>query len=129
MGDVPTSKLFEKYVKKYNIVAKNSGWLKYALTTPLSLRLFCELNQNKTVSYSERSQISMTNLLREKIRLIEQEFSDKNTISIENQYIFKSIVVLAETYLKEAMPEREILLAKITSGLSIDDITRTISPI
>ena len=74
-------------MEAYNINAQNYGWLKFALTTPLSLKVFCELNEGKTVEYTKNTDVSLTNLLRSKIDLIENEFAKEEKISIKNQYI------------------------------------------
>lgn len=50
-GDVPTYKLFDSYVKAYDVDISSAGWVKYALTTPLALKLFCELNKGKKINY------------------------------------------------------------------------------
>lgn len=76
-GDVPTHMLFDGYMCAYNITTQNNGWLKYSLTTPLALKLFCELHQDQTVSLSSRTEVSMTALWRKKIEKIENEYCKK----------------------------------------------------
>lgn len=99
-GDVPTHILFERYVEAYNITIQNYGWLKFALTTPLSLKIFCELNKGKTIEYTKNADVSLTNLMRKKIELIEKEFAKEEKTTIKNQYIFRAVLILSDLFLK-----------------------------
>lgn len=119
-GDTPVYKLFDAYIKKYNIVAKNQGWLRYALTTPLALKLFCELNTNKTISHLENVEISLTELWRRKIDKIEDEFCEKERLSAQNQYVLKTIVYLSKAFIDNKRLEREKLIGGIASELQIN---------
>lgn len=118
-GDVPTHTLFERYVEAYNITAQNYGWLKFALNTPLSLRIFCELNQGKTVEYTKNTDVSLTNLLRNKINLIETEFTKEEKTSIKNQYILRAILVLSDLFLKNKSIEYSDVILNLISNLSV----------
>lgn len=119
-GDVPVYKLFDSYMEKYNIDAKNQGWLKHALATPLALKLFCELNANKTIGHLNNAEISLTELWRRKIDIIEEEYCEKEHLVIQNQYVFKTIVYLANMFIDNSKIEREMLIAGIISKLSIN---------
>ena len=120
-GDVPVYKLFDGYMKAYNITAKNSGWLKYALTTPLALKLFCELNRNKTVEISNSSDISMEALWRKKIEKMEDEFNSKEGLPSKNQNIFKAVVLLSELFLDNVRIDRENLIDTISKNLNLEE--------
>lgn len=116
-GDVPTHTLFERYMEAYNINAQNYGWLKFALTTPLSLKVFCELNEGKTVEYTKNADVSLTNLLRSKIEFIEKEFAKEEKTSIKNQYVLKAILVLANLFLKNKSIEYSDVISNPISNL------------
>ena len=116
-GDVPTHTLFERYMEAYNINAQNYGWLKFALTTPLSLKVFCELNEGKTVEYTKNTDVSLTNLLRSKIDLIENEFAKEEKISIKNQYILRAILELSNLFLKSKSIEYSDVISYLISNL------------
>lgn len=118
-GDVPTHILFDSYMRAYNISAQNSGWLKYSLTSPLALKLFCELNQNQTVSLSSRTEVSMTELWRKKIKKIENEYCEKIDRPTKNQYIQKAIVQLSGQFIDCSRIERSSLIEDLASKLQI----------
>lgn len=77
-GDAPTYKLFDSYVKAYDVDVSGAGWVKYALTTPLALKLFCELNKGKTI-YQEAARSIDTDTKRQFIA-IKNDFDCKETI-------------------------------------------------
>lgn len=120
-GDVPTYKLFDDYVKHYNINVSNAGWVKYALTTPLALKLFCELNREKTINYHSGADVSIAALLKEKIRMLESEYCKQDSdAAAADQNIFKSIMWLANWFNRESRIERNQLIGSIVQRLSID---------
>lgn len=121
-GDVPVYKLFDTYTKAYNVTAKNVGWLKHALSTPLALKLFCELNRDKSVDYSRYSDVAIPNLWRKKIETIENEYSLKWNISSQNQYVLKMIVLLAELYTENNRIERSQLFRIMVEKLTLTQI-------
>jgi hypothetical protein len=118
-GDVPTFKLFDNYMKAYNITATNSGWLKYAITTPLALKLFCELNRNRTVEISNKYEVSMDQLWKKKIEYIEEELERKEDLPARNQYVFHSIVFLAEYYIDHEFIEQSELISALNRKLKL----------
>lgn len=119
-GDVPVYKIFDAYIKRYNVVVKNQGWLRHALTTPLALKLFCELNANTVLNDVDNAEISMTELWRKKIAKIEEEFCEKENFSKHNQYVFLTIVSLSKTFIESGRIEREQLIQGITRDVCID---------
>ena len=120
-GDTPAFKLFDNYIKAYNISINNKGWLKYAITTPLALKLFCELNKNSTVEISNRYEISMDCLWREKINMLEKELERKAALSARNQYAFRSIVFLASYFIESESIEQNDLIAALSKTLTLDN--------
>ena len=119
-GDAPTHELFEQYMNAYNITAKNSGMLKFALTTPLSLKLFCTLNQGKSVEFTKNTDVSIDNLLREKIRVLDDELTSQIGISERNQYVLKAIQCLVDSFLKTAELERNEIINVLSNKLEIN---------
>ena len=120
-GDVSAHKLFDAYIKAYNITAQNAGWLKAALTTPLALKLFCELNKNSTVNYSERAEVSIAALWKQKIQKIENECCDKTGNSLRNQYVLRAILTLSDIYLSKKTLERSDLMDELKNALNVSD--------
>ena len=98
-GDTSVYNLYEKYIDFYNIkIINNNNIIKYSLNTPFALKLFCDLNKNETINAADRENISVNNLIKEKINKIEKEFSEKYAVSTKNQYIFKSIKLLSNVF-------------------------------
>lgn len=117
VGDAPTHILFDSYMRAYNIKTQNNGWLKYSLTSPLALKLFCELNQDQTVSLSNRTEVSMTSLWRKKIEKIEGEYCEKNGRPEKNQYVLRAVVFLSKQFVAAERLEHSSLVDKLAAEL------------
>ncbi len=124
-GNVSATELFEKYIKYYNVNITNKTVLKYSLTTPLSLKLFCELYQDKTLQFNDKSDVSLPKLLTEKISLIDAEFANFAKTNIKNQYILQTIKVLAEWFIVNHSIEYNELVDMIKNKLSIENSLST----
>ena len=109
-GDVPVYKLFDNYIKYYDIKIHNCQWLKYALNTPLALKLFCELHKGQKISISQLHEISMEQLWRNKISMIQREYDSKIGISNRNQRIFNSIVSISKAFVDTNRLDRKKLV-------------------
>ena len=121
VGDVPVSKLFDNYINAYGISAQNCPWLKYALNTPLALKLFCELYAGAEVTISDISEVAMNRLWRSRIEKIQEEFSRKEGLSALNQHIFNSIIAISHCFLKNGQIERQELLASIKEHVNVTE--------
>lgn len=122
-GDAPVHKLFNAYMKAFDVKVNNQEWLKYALKTPLSLKLFCELNQHNKVDFSSELDVSLVGLVRKKIQLIEKEYCERVGELEENQLILRSITVIAENFLNEAKIESKKLSRNLENKLNVDSKT------
>lgn len=120
-GDAPVYKLFDKYTRAYGITTQNCQWLKYALNTPLALKLFCELHQGKCVTASRLSEVSMNQLWRAKIERIQAEYERKTGLSSKNQHIFISITRLAKCFIEKEQLERSKAIAEIKNCVNVSD--------
>lgn len=118
-GDVPVYKLFDEYTRAYGITAQNCQWLKYALNTPLALKLFCELHQGQCVTVSNLSEVSMNQLWRAKIDKIQTECDRKTGLSPKNQHIFLSITGLAKCFVGQGHLERSKVLTEIQNCANV----------
>ena len=120
-GDVPTYKLFDSYVKAYDVDVSGAGWVKYALTTPWALKLFCELNKGKKINYHSGADVSIAALLKEKIRMLESEYCKQDSsATVADQNIFRSIILLANSFSCESRIERSQIIGSIAQRLSVD---------
>ena len=120
-GDAPVFKLFDSYTNAYDITAQNCPWLKFALDTPLALKLFCELYAGNNVTIENLAEVSMDQLWREKIERIQDEFNRKNNISYKNQFILKSIISLSNNFLINGQIERDKLVESIKEHAKVSD--------
>lgn len=120
VGDVSSDKLFDSYIRAYNIKIKNANWLKYSLNTPLTLKLFCEIYQNQTIFDSEKIDSSIACLLKNKITLVDEEFSKFSNVSKDNQYVFKTIKLLALEFAQRTELEREEIINLAISKLKCE---------
>ncbi|WP_293718973.1 hypothetical protein [uncultured Phascolarctobacterium sp.] len=120
-GDVPVHKLFSSYTRVFNINVINESLLKYALTTPLALKLFCDLHKGKTIEYHDQIDVSLTTLLQEKINILEKEFCEKISSGLlSNQYILRTIQMLAISFNVERCLEQNSLLDLLTKELLLN---------
>lgn len=118
---MPVYKLFDEYTKAYDITTQNSQWLKYALNTPLALKLFCELNTGHSINVSQLSEVSMNRLWRAKIEKIQTEYDRKVGLTSKNQHIFLSITGLAKCFIGKENLERSTILSEIKNCANVSD--------
>lgn len=118
--DVKVSEMFDKYIKYYSISVSNSRLLKESLTTPLALKLFCELNQGRSFDFDDSYDVSLPQLLGKKIELIEIEFSKHAKVDVKNQYVLKAIKELTVHFFANETIEREDLITLFELKLSTD---------
>lgn len=122
-GDVPAHKLYDAYTRAYDVKVQNCHWLKFALNTPLALKLFCELHKGRTITVSQLSDVSLNQLWRCKIEKIQNEYNDKNGASSHNQNIFNSIIAVAKVFDENQKVYWENLISSIKEQLHVTDET------
>ena len=119
-GDVPVYKLFDSYIRAYDVCVNNAMWLKYALTTPMALKIFCEINQHKEVDCTERAAVSISSLLKQRLNMLEDEFcrtAPSDTITSKDQYIHKTILCVSKAFMLSSRIEHDSILKYITEDL------------
>ena len=100
-SDVPVIRLFDSYIKKYNVDIVNKRWIKGHLKTPILLRLFCEKYKNQSLETMVNNNAFIMSLFDAKIKQIEADFCKKySEFSIENECIKKALIYLAEFFIK-----------------------------
>ncbi len=119
-GDVPAFKIFDAYTNAYGITIKDCRWLKYELNTPLALKLFCELYRGKNLSTFSRSEVSMDQLWREKVRRIQSEYNSKVSASSHNQDVVLAIRAISKCFVENEHVERERLISVIQKDCKND---------
>lgn len=73
-GDVPVRKIYDDYIKHYHVDDTDAKWLRYTISTPYALKLLCELYEGKNIGQIEKSNVTVTKLLREKFNRLNREF-------------------------------------------------------
>lgn len=121
-GDVPVKKIYDKYIQHYNVDDEGVKWLRYAISTPYALKLVCELYEGKYIGKIGKSDVTVSNMLREKFDKLNQEFKvlagfEENT----NDQIVK-IVLLKINEVFET--QNEVTRTRIKSVLRELDIYR-----
>lgn len=120
-GDVPVSKLFDSYIKQYDIEIQDTIPYKYGLTTPLSLKLFCEIYKGSKIESSTCIDISLATLLRRKIDLLETAFSSHYHIDNKAQYVIRAIRLLAILFTNNSVLKRDDVVKHLMSNLAIGE--------
>lgn len=118
-GDTPVFKLFDTYINAYGIKVQNCQWLKYALNSPLALKLFCELYRGQTITLTDISQMTMEQLWRSKIERIQTEYNSKMNLSDRNQYIISSIVSISKCFIDTNKVDRDTLVSGVEKRTSV----------
>jgi len=72
-GDVPVNQLFDKYIDYFNVDVSQTPWIRWMLSTPLALKLFCELYRDTTIDPQQKIRTTVSKLLKEKIQRIDAE--------------------------------------------------------
>lgn len=93
-GDVSVRTIYDTYMKYYNVDDEGAKWLRYSISTPYALKLVCELYEGKNIGKIGKSDVIVTNLLREKFNRLNGEF--KISAGIEentNDQIVKMVLL------------------------------------
>ena len=72
-GDVQVNKLFDSYIAYYKINTVDAPWIKWAIQSPLALKLFCELYTGATITSNEPINLSVSSLIQRKLAIVEKE--------------------------------------------------------
>lgn len=87
----------------------------------MALKLFCELNKGKKINYHSGADVSVAALLKEKIRMLEIEYCKQDSsATVADQNIFKSILMLANSFSCASRIERNQIIISIEKLLSFD---------
>lgn len=115
-GDVPVNQLFSIYLKYFNVNIGSSNWIKWSLKSPLTLRLFCENYTNQNVSNIDSTAMTITNLLKEKIKILEEEFIKTHDLkTVRNNHVIKRSLIAISALFTE---KERILLPEIEKVLT-----------
>ena len=109
-GDIEVQNIFDRYVSHYNIDIGRNNWIKRVLRSPLSLKLFCDIYQNKCLNSIDKSNLVITKLCRAKINIAKHEYANRCR---GNEDIFSDVLLsLAKLFYKE----HELTLDAIHKG-------------
>ena len=128
-GDVPVRTLYNQYIQYYNVDDEGAKWLRYSISTPYALKLLCELYKGKHIGQIEKSDVTVSNLLREKFDKLNQEFKmlagfEENTgdqivkiVLLKSNEIFETQNEVTRTQIKSILRQLDIYHYLNESGL------------
>ena len=128
-GDVPVRTLYNQYIQYYNVDDEGAKWLRYSISTPYALKLLCELYNGKHIGQIEKSDVTVSNLLREKFDKLNQEFKmlagfEENTgdqivkiVLLKSNEIFETQNEVTRTQIKSILRQLDIYHYLNESGL------------
>ena len=98
-GDTPVNTLFDAYTSHYQIDCSQVPWVRWALTTPLALRLFCEQYKGKSFHRDDEVRTTVAALLRAKIDRIDAELRERldNRWGSSDQVVLRSLNAIARS--------------------------------
>lgn len=98
-GDTPVSALFDTYISYYQIDCSQVPWVRWALTTPLALRLFCEQYRGKSFHRNDNVRTTVAALLGAKIDRIDVELRERldNRWGSSDQVVLRSLNAIARS--------------------------------
>lgn len=98
-GDTPVSTLFDDYISHYKIDCSQVPWVRWALMTPLALRLFCEQYRGKSFHRDDEVRTTVAALLRAKIDRIDVELREwlDNRWGSSDQVVLRSLNAIARS--------------------------------
>ncbi len=73
-GDVSVNELFDDYIAFYKIDLCGNYWIKEKLSTPMALKLFCDLYGNSSVGNLDKNSLVITKLFQKKINSVEESY-------------------------------------------------------
>ena len=97
-GDVSVNELFDDYIAFYKIDLCGNYWIKEILSTPMALKLFCDLYGNSSVGNLDKNSLVITKLFQKKINSVEESYR-KQEKETNQQSIVKTILVNIATLL------------------------------
>lgn len=121
-GDVPVRTIYDKYIQYYNVDDEGAKWLRYSISTPYALKLVCELYAGKHIGRIEKSDITVSNLLRVKFDKLNEEFKTIAGFEESTKDQIVKVVLIKINDIFET--QNEVTQAKIKSVLRELDVYR-----
>lgn len=92
------NELFDDYIAFYKIDLCGNYWIKEKLSTPMALKLFCDLYGNSSVGNLDKNSLVITKLFQKKINSVEESYR-KQEKETNQQSMIKTILVNIATLL------------------------------
>lgn len=115
-GDVPAWKLFDRYIRRYNIDMNGHERYKWLLNTPMELSMFCLAYEGRRIT--DNVSTCMTGLVDAELNRLETEFEERHNPTLENfsTPVRRALFALAGAYLTAGEP-----LDRVGVGRVIED--------
>lgn len=107
-GDVPVEDIVDQYLLTYKVDIGSNTWIKKLLKTPDSVRMFCDIYKNKTISFLPKNTAVITNLYQKKIEDLDNRFC-KESKEIPSGFLTTSLIEIAEMFLEHKELSYEII--------------------
>ncbi len=119
-GDVPAWRLFDRYIRHYNIDLSEHEHYKWLLRTPMELSMFCLAYEGCKIT--DDVSTCMTGLVNAELNRLEAEFEKRHNPSSENLStpVRRALSALAEAYLTSDRPLDRDDVGKIIEGGGVD---------
>ena len=95
---MPVNELFDDYIAFYKIDLCGNYWIKEILSTPMALKLFCDLYGNSSVGNLDKNSLVITKLFQKKINSVEESYR-KQEKETNQQSMIKTVLVTVATLL------------------------------
>lgn len=95
-GDVGIDDIFDTYLDYYNIRINENAWIKNVLRTPLALKLFCEIYNNRNIEKLDSNSLMITHLMEKKLDLLCSRFNEKTNQFNNNNEISTVLIIIAQ---------------------------------
>lgn len=120
-GDVPTWKLFDRYIQCYNIDLGGHERLKWMIRTPMELSMFCTAYKGRRIT--DNVSTCMTSLVNAELERMETEFRVRcrTNAGMRATPVRGALNALAESYLACSDPLDRKAVKRILAEIEIDN--------
>lgn len=100
-GDANLEKICEKYFEKYNVDIQDNFWIKNNLKSPMAIKLFCDIYNNKKIITLEKNMTVLTNLYKEKMKSLEKSYAKLYDLNLGTEEVQNTLICLADLFAKK----------------------------
>lgn len=117
-GDVAVQKIYDRYLRYYDIDAVGFPMLKWMITTPFALNLFCLTYQGQQLKHIDYSTTVLTKLIECYIAKLDNEFAVSHNLNADDRWLSKILLILLDVFSGVDEIDRCIIIERINTGIS-----------